>query len=171
MPAVLDALKTYFPGVDYHLVGHSAGGQLIGLMHNAKDIKSVFNFACSSGQLSNMKMPFKIQAHFFMNVFSPLSNLLFGYTKSDVVGMGEPLPKEAAQQWRLWCNGTGYVKTAFGRTVHHHLYDELDMPSFWTNASDDGIAINENVDDMLSVLPKLRRMPRKNIQTRSVWAI
>ena len=156
MPAVLEALKAAFPDQSYHLIGHSAGGQLVGLMHNAKEISSIFNFASSSGQLKNMKMPYVFKAHFFMNVFIPLSNLLFGHTKSQLLGMGEPLPKMVARQWRDWCNGQGYVKTAFGKTVNSHLYDELTTPSLWVNASDDDIAIDKNVADMLSVFKNIK---------------
>jgi predicted alpha/beta hydrolase len=156
MPAVLDELKKRYPDSKYHLIGHSAGGQLVGLMPNSHDFSSMFNVACSSGRIANMKMPFFIQAHFFMNVVIPLSNLVFGYTKSQWVGMGEPLPKKVAQQWAKWCNGQGYVKTAFGKSIHKHNYDTLDFPSMWLNAIDDQIAINENVDDMLEVFPKLK---------------
>ncbi|PKG79289.1 alpha/beta hydrolase [Shewanella sp. Actino-trap-3] len=155
MPAVLECLKEVFPNTNYHLVGHSAGGQLIGLMHNAMDISSMFNFACSSGQLKNMKLAYLIQAHFFMNFFIPFSNAMFGHTKSQWLGMGEPLPKDVAKQWQQWCNGQGYVKTAFGKTVHQHYYNELTLPSLWVNAVDDDIANNANVADMMSVFPKL----------------
>lgn len=155
MPAVLEQLKTAFPSTKYHLIGHSAGGQLVGLMHNAQELSSIFNVACSSGQLKNMAPLHSIKAHFFMNFFIPLNNALFGYTKTQWVGMGEPLPKAVAQQWREWCNSEGYVKAAFGKTIHHHLYDDLTTPSMWVNATDDDIAINANVDDMLSVFTKL----------------
>ncbi len=155
MTAALKQLQTAFPNTTYHLAGHSAGGQLIGLMPNAKNISSVFNVACSSGQLSNMSKTHQIKAHFFMNFFIPLSNLLFGHTKSQWVGMGEPLPKRVSQQWREFCNGEGYVKTAFGNTIHQHLYDDLTMLSLWINASDDEIANNANVADMLSVFTKM----------------
>ena len=155
MPAALEQLKREFPNTRYHLIGHSAGGQLFGLMPNANDISSVFNFASSSGRLKNMKLSYKFPAHFFMNFFIPVSNLLFGHTKSQWVGMGEPLPKQVARQWQIWCNGQGYVKTTFGKTVHQHWYDELTMPSMWVNAVDDQIAINENVADMVSVFTQL----------------
>ncbi|MCT8988338.1 alpha/beta hydrolase family protein [Shewanella phaeophyticola] len=155
MPAVLEHLKTTFPKIKYHLVSHSAGGQLIGLMPNAIDISSMFNVACSSGQLRNMRLLYQLQAHFFMNFFIPLSNGLFGHTKSQWVGMGQPLPKTVARQWQLWCNGQGYVKTAFGKTITQHCYDQLTLPSLWVNAVDDDIANNMNVADMMSVFPKL----------------
>ena len=156
MPAAFEQLKTTFPDCKYHLVGHSAGGQLVGLMHNADELTSMFNFACSSGCLSNMKMPYRMHGYFFMNIFIPLTNALFGHTKSQWMGMGEPLPKQVAKQWQEWCNGQGYVKTAFGKTVRTHLYDELSFPSMWINAVDDPIAIGENVSDMISVFKQLK---------------
>ena len=62
MSAVLDALHHEFADADYHLLGHSAGGQLIGLMANYAAISSVFNVACSSGRIKNMKLPYKLKA-------------------------------------------------------------------------------------------------------------
>lgn len=156
MPAIFEHLKAVFPSTRYHLIGHSAGGQLVGLMPNAVQLDSMFNFACSSGQLRNMRISQLVKAHFFMNIFIPLSNIIFGYTKSQWLGMGEALPKKVAQQWRNWCNGEGYVKTAFGQTVHTHLYHKLSMPSLWVNAEDDEIAVNKNVADMLSVFTSLK---------------
>ncbi len=151
MTASLNHLMRVFPDIKYHLVGHSAGGQLVGLMENAEDLTSIFNFACSSGSLRNMPYPFKLQAHFFMNIFIPLSNSLFGHTKSQWVGMGEPLPKIVASDWRRWCNGQGYVAMDFGSRILDHAYDELELPSLWLHASDDSIANVENVKEMIGV--------------------
>lgn len=153
MTAVLNQLQTSFPGLTYHLIGHSAGGQLVGLMENATQLSSMFNVASSSGWLKNMRMPFKLSAQFFMNFFIPVSNLLFGHTKSQWVGMGEPLPKDAAAQWQRWCNGGGYVATDFGAAIQEHLYDDIDFPSKWVYATDDEIAVYENVRDMVRVMP------------------
>lgn len=151
MTAVFEQLKTTFPKQSYHLIGHSAGGQLVGLMDNATEIKSMFNFAASSGSLRNMTYPFKLSASFFLNVFIPINNLLFGQTNSQWVGMGEPLPKRVAYQWKKWCNGKGYVETDFGKAIHRHLYDQLQFPSIWTYAKDDGIANHKNVQDMARI--------------------
>ncbi|MDO5639717.1 MAG: alpha/beta fold hydrolase [Neisseria sp.] len=151
MPAVLTRLQALFPATTYHLVGHSAGGQLIGLMPNAPDLRSVFNFGCSSGSVRNMPMPFRARAAFFMSVFIPVSNAVFGCARNEWVGMGETLPRHVARQWSEWCRGTGYIRTAFGREVTRHLYDRLDMPAKWLFAVDDDIATETNVDDMISV--------------------
>ena len=155
MPAVLDALQYEFPEASYHLIGHSAGGQLIGLMPNYAALSSIFNVACSSGRIKNLEMPYKLKAMGFMDAFIPLTNLVLGYTPADKIGMGEPLPRGVARQWREWCNGAGYIKTALGKTIHNHYYDELTMPSLWLGFSDDDIANSENIDDMIRVFPNM----------------
>ncbi|PWJ43014.1 alpha/beta hydrolase family protein [Sediminitomix flava] len=154
MRAVLEELKSQFPNQSYHLVGHSAGGQLVGLMENASELKSMFSFASSSGSLSNMEYPFKFSALFFLNFFIPFSNLFFGKTNSQWVGMGEPLPKKVASQWSKWCNSKGYVEADFGKEIKNHHYNTLSRPSMWLYATDDGIANHKNVNDMVRVFPK-----------------
>ena len=149
--AVLEDLQYEFPNARYHLIGHSAGGQLIGLMPNYQVLSSVVNIACSSGRIKNMEMPFKANAMLFMNGAITLGNLLLGYTPSDKFNMGEPLPRGVAKQWRDWCNGKGYIKTAFGETIFTHYYDQLNTLALWLNFSDDDIANAKNVEDMLAV--------------------
>lgn len=151
MSAVLDYLMQQFPNCDYHVIGHSAGGQLLGLMDNCAHVRSLFNFASSSGSLHNMDYPFKLNAYFFLNVFIPISNLLFGKSNCQWVGMGEPLPKKVARQWQQWCNGRGYVATEFGKEIQSHHYDSLTLPSMWVYATDDGIANSANVADMTRI--------------------
>jgi predicted alpha/beta hydrolase len=156
MSAVLEKLREHFPNTTYHLVGHSAGGQLVGLMENSQHLCSMFNYACSSGSIRNMHFPFKFQALFFMNFFIPLNNLLFRRTNSQWVGMGEPLPKTVAAQWSQWCNGSGYVAMAFGKEIEKHAYNQIDISSLWLHASDDPIANFANVKDMIRVFPNLK---------------
>ncbi len=155
MPAVLDALQDEFSDATYHLIGHSAGGQLIGLMPNYSALASVFNVACSSGRIKNMSMPYKFKAMGFMDAFIPLANLTLGYTPSDKIGMGEPLPRGVSRQWREWCNGAGYIKTAFGKSIQTHFYNDITMPSLWLGFSDDDIANSKNMDDMIRVFTKM----------------
>lgn len=155
-PAALKYLMEKFPKTSYHILGHSAGGQMVGLIPEWRKLTSIFNYACSSGNLKNLKFPFIIRGRFFMDVYIPMSNLIFGHTKSQWVGMGEPLPRMVAKQWSQWCNGGGYMKTAFGKTITEHYCDEFDLPAMWVNASDDDIANNANVDDMTAVYPKMQ---------------
>lgn len=63
-PAAISSLQQLFPNTSYHLVGHSAGGQLIGLAKKATKLSSIFNVASSSGQLRNMKLKDQFKSHF-----------------------------------------------------------------------------------------------------------
>ena len=54
-------------------------------------------------------------------------------------------------QWSKWCNGGGYVKTDFGKSIMTHYYNDITVPSLWINATDDDIANNKNVKDMMYV--------------------
>lgn len=159
MPCILDNLMSLFPNTSYHVIGHSAGGQLVGLMHNWKHIHSMFNFACSSGQLKNMSTKDRLLGLFFLNIFAPISNSVFGFTHAEWLGMGEPLPKGVAKEWKTWCNGQGYVETDFGKNITQHWYSDIDFPSYWLNATDDYIANDANVDDMTRVFSQLK--PRR----------
>jgi len=154
MSAVMERLMHEFPNTSYHIIGHSAGGQLVGLMKNAPALTSMFNIACSSGSLRNMHYPFKLQATFFLNIFIPLSNLIFGHSKCQWVGMGEPLPKMVGAQWSKFCNSDGYIRAELGHAIKDHFYDTLEIKSKWLYASDDGIANLKNVKDMVRVFRK-----------------
>ncbi len=113
------------------------------------------NFGSSSGSLKNSSPSFKWKSSFFLNVYIPVSNFIFGHTKSQWVGMGEPLPKLVAAEWSKWCNGEGYVKVDLdNQTIKEHFYDALTFNSLWLHASDDEIANYANVKDMIRVYSK-----------------
>ncbi len=156
MTAVLNEMKERFPENSYHLIGHSAGGQLLGLMDHAHEIKSMFNFACSSGYIGNIPYPYKISGSFFLRVFLPMSAFFMGQANNQWVGMGEPLPGNVARQWSRWCTGPGYVANDFGTTIDTHFYDKIDIPSKWVHATDDPIANLDNVKDMIRVYSQIR---------------
>ncbi len=156
MTAALECLKNKFPNKQYHLIGHSAGGQLAGLMKNAKEIRSMFNFGSSSGSLKYSKYPFRLKSSFWLIAYIPVSNLIFGHTKSQWVGMGEPLPRKVGSEWSRWCNGKGYVKVDLNSKIKEHLYDDLELNSLWVHAKDDDIANYDTVKDMIRVYSKIK---------------
>lgn len=156
MTAALEYLKEAYPDKEYHLIGHSAGGQLPGLMENALELKSIFNVASSSGSMSTLSGGFRLQSLFFLNFFIPLSNFLFGKTNSQWVGMGEPLPKKVASDWSRWCNGKGYVQVDLDTKIKEHHYREMELAALWIHPTDDEIANFENVKDMIRVFPNMK---------------
>ena len=71
MPAVLAFIQQHYTSLPVHLIGHSAGGQLAGLMPNAPELASLITYGSSSGCLRNFTGSYKYQAHFYMNIFIP----------------------------------------------------------------------------------------------------
>jgi len=156
LPAALKYLQQHKKGLPVHLVGHSAGGQLAGLMPNAAELTTLITYGSSSGSLRNFTGTYKYQAQFYMNVFIPVSNFLFGRTQSHWMGMGEPLPKGVGAQWRRWCNGQGYAETDFGESISEHSYAKLTQPALWIRATDDKIAPQANMQDIIRVYQNLQ---------------
>lgn len=153
--AVIREMSSRYPNHKLHWIGHSAGGLLFGLSPQYHRLASVFSVGASSGSLAGMKAVYRLKAKFFLNMLLPMSAWVFGVGRSDWVGMGEPLPRLVAQQWRDWCNASGYVASAFGKTVTEHYYDKLNMPALWLYASDDDIATTHNVQEMATVFSNM----------------
>ena len=152
MPAALDYLVDRFPDMPVHLVGHSAGGQLVGLMPNHRHLSSVVTISSSSGYIGNMGLKQRLFATIFLKIYFPLLAIVLGYVPARWLGWGEDLPKNIALQWADWCTKPGYVENAFGKDVTQHFYDKIDVPILWLTATDDPIATPANVDDMLRLL-------------------
>ena len=152
MPAALDYLVDRFPDMPVHLVGHSAGGQLVGLMPNHWHLSSVVTISSSSGYIGNMGLKQRLFATTFLKFYFPLLAIVLGYVPARWLGWGEDLPKNIALQWADWCTKPGYVENAFGQDVTQHFYNEIDAPMLWLTATDDPIATPANVDDMLRML-------------------
>ena len=128
MPAALDYLVDRFPGMPVHLVGHSAGGQLVGLMPNHRHLSSVVTVSSSSGYFKNMGFKQRLLAAVFLKAYIPLLANLLGYVPARWIGWGEDLPAKVALQWAAWCAKPGYIENAFGKDVTQHFYDEIDVP-------------------------------------------
>jgi predicted alpha/beta hydrolase len=153
MPAALDWLRQRSGADAVDLVGHSAGGQLIGLMPNHAAIRRVLMVSASSGHVWGLRMPYRIVAYGYLRVYLPVTARLLGYSPSHAIGMGEDLPAGVARQWSRWCLGRGYVANEFGRGITRHYYDEFRAPILSLYSNDDSIATPRNVDDLLRLFP------------------
>jgi predicted alpha/beta hydrolase len=153
MPASLDWLRQRTGAATVDLIGHSAGGQLVGLMPNHAALRRVLMVSASSGHVRGLRFPYRIAAYAYLWFYLPATARALGYSPSKVIGMGEDLPAGVARQWSRWCLRPGYVANEFGRGVTRHYYDEFRAPILSLYASDDSIATTRNVDDLLRLFP------------------
>ena len=153
MPAAADWLKQRTGADAIDLVGHSAGGQLVGLMPNHASVRRVLMVSASSGYVGGLRFPYRILAYGYLRIYLPATAFGLGYSPSRAIGMGEDLPAGVARQWSQWCLRPGYVANEFGRGVSRHYYDEFRAPILLLYATDDSIATSQNVADLLRLFP------------------
>lgn len=153
IPAAIDALIFKTKKDKVLLIGHSAGGQLLGIVPNFDKVAKVVAVSGSSGYVKGLKGRTKLMAPVMFNFIFPISNMLKGYGTTKILGMGENLPKNVAKQWAQFCHKPGYVKNAIGKTIFEDYHQLILCPITALWASDDEIATQANVNDLLSLYP------------------
>jgi predicted alpha/beta hydrolase len=141
--AALAYLKTRFPELPVLLLGHSVGGQYVGLIKNtAKKVKAMVTVNTSSGYHGGMTLKYKLRNFFFFNIIRPITLSIWGYGKLKAFGFMEDLPKNIYNSWRDWCSVPDYffdLKYA-SKVPGIEGYKNLDFPITVFRAADDDIA-------------------------------
>lgn len=156
MPAALDWLLAKTAAQQAHVIGHSAGAQLVGLMPNHQAVRSLTAVSASSGYIGNIRWPFRATAIGLMWGYIPLSVRLLGYAPAKWLGWGEDLPAGVARQWAAWCRRPGYVENSFGTEIQRHYYEAFQAPIAVVAAADDVLVTQCSIADWLRLLPNAR---------------
>ncbi|HEX4856038.1 MAG TPA: alpha/beta fold hydrolase [Limnobacter sp.] len=157
MPAALDFLLELTGQGSAILIGHSAGGQLFGLMHNHAKVRGVIAVAASSGHVENIRKDKRTAARMMLDWFIPVTSTVLGYVPAKRIGWGENLPAGVGRQWAKWCSRPGYVENDFADSIPKHWYSEFNSPIVFVHASDDEIATRPNVEDIMRLFPGARK--------------
>ena len=135
------------------LIGHSAGGQMMGLLPNHHHISRVVGVATSTGWLRGMRLGFRMKAYFGLRVAIPLGARLKGYAPTALLGLGENLPATVGVQWGQWCAAGGYATNAVKGQPQRDFHAQVRMPITVFHATDDDIANPTTVADLLRTFP------------------
>jgi len=141
MPAVLDWLEARFPSLPLLVLGHSVGGQQVGLMPNVHKLAGLVAVGSSGGYCNDMPLGYRLKTYFFLHIFSPLSHALLGYNAASRWGIMEDLPRSVVQDFRNWCHVPDYYFDArFAADLPPHQYHSLRLPVSVYWASDDPLS-------------------------------
>ena len=112
--AALDAtaavawMRERYHTLPLHYVGHSFGGQALGLLANNSEVSRALLIAAQAGYWKLMASPERYRVFALLNfVGIPLARLL-GYAPG-WSGLGEDLPKGVFEQWVRWVMSERYL--------------------------------------------------------------
>jgi predicted alpha/beta hydrolase len=104
---VLDHVRKTWPVLHIALVGHSFGGQALGLAPNAGEVSRALLIASQAGAIRLIQSPERYRVFALLNfVGRPLAWTL-GYMPA-WTGMGEDLPRDVFLEWTGWVMSRRY---------------------------------------------------------------
>jgi predicted alpha/beta hydrolase len=109
LEAVIQWTHNYYPGANIIVLGHSIGGQLIGLAPSATLLKRIVLVAAQSGYWKYWPGIRKYQMWANWNLLFPVLTRVVGYMPSKKFSGMEHLPKGVALQWGKWCSSVNYL--------------------------------------------------------------
>ena len=149
MTGVLEWLGEHFPLLPKYIIGHSIGGQLVGLMPNHAALRGVVMVASSSGYWRWLKTPTNFFSLLMWYGYVPISNAVFGYVPTKRWGLGEDLPAGVAREWSEWCKRKAYLTRFFDRNITSNYFRAVTCPILSLNFTDDPIANRRTVPELL----------------------
>lgn len=153
IPAAINVLLQKTSAEKVVLIGHSAGGQLLGIVPNYNKVAKVVAVSGSTGHVKGLKGRTKLLAPLMFKGIFPIARHTLGYGPTNAIGMGENLPKDVAREWAQFCSKPGYVINAIGKTVQEDFHPLIQTPITALWSSDDEIATYANVKDLLRLYP------------------
>lgn len=134
--SVIDAVKSQLPDAPLHWIGHSLGGQLLGLIPNRARIDRVVTVATGSGYWLENTWRTKSMVWWLWFVVVPISLRVAGYYPGKRLRKIGNLPRGVMAQWRRWCLSREYVVGAEGDRVRD-AYASVRIPMLSLSFTDD----------------------------------
>lgn len=142
LEGVLRFVEHAYPGRELAIVGHSVGGQLLGLAPSVAHAARVVTVAAQSGYWGHWPMLSKLAFVGLWYGVMPLTSKAVGYLPGQL-GIGEHLPRGVAEEWARWCRSEGYFTDD---DVPTGGYARLSAPLLAFSFSDDAYAPKAAVD-------------------------
>lgn len=155
----LCVLAGRFPELAPRVVGHSAGGQVVGLAPSAPSVERMLLIASQSGWQGHWSGWQRVQMSLLWRVAIPPIAELFGYLPG-FLGIGEDVPKGVAREWAWWGRDPRYLLRDGGE-ARRRAYAELRLPILAVSLSDDDYAPPAAVDGLLAIYSGARAEHRR----------
>lgn len=146
IPAVIAWTRRELQPRTISMIGHSAGGQLVGLAPNAGEIERLVLVASQSGSY-RLWSPGRREALGALWYLMPLVSRVVGYFPSPLFGLGsENLPHGVAEEWSRWGRSRDYLFDFHDAAG----YEALRVPLLAWSFEDDQYAPRVAVESLLA---------------------
>src|SRR3712207_3666282 len=152
---VIDWAAGRYPNARLGVIGHSFGGQAVGLAKNRGRVRRLVTVAAQSGYLGHWPRPQRYLYAALWYVAMPLATRVAGYFPARLFRLGEDLPRGVALQWARWCRTPAYL----GEWSGHRAFT---APILSIGFMDDPFAPPEAVQALLA---------RHGSKKRQTWLI
>ena len=150
MTAILAWTNTNYPDLKKIVVGHSMGGQLIGIMKNLDKIDKAYIIASGTGFWKDMpRSKLKTLMPLIFNFLIPVSTFIFGYANTKLFRQGENLPKGVALQWKKWCMNKTYWDSDFNMVVNRNSFESFHGSIVGISMEDDNFVSEKSKNKLL----------------------
>jgi predicted alpha/beta hydrolase len=148
------------------IVGHSFGGQLLGLVDLPARVRGIVLVGAQLGYFGHWPRPRSLVYGATWRAIVPAAVATLGYVPG-ALGLGVDLPGGVALEWAKWCSSPRYF-------LDHHedasaRLDAVDRPTLAYSFTDDEYAPRPAVDAFLATLPG-RRVIHRRFAPRDVGA-
>ena len=159
LAAMLVEARNADPSLPLLYVGHSLGGQVLGVTPGRENVAAAVTVNSGSGYYRlNDRIKWQVRLLWF--VLFPGLTPLFGYFPGRRLRMIGDLPRGVAEQWRRWCLHPEYL-LAEGDAWRRRMA-QFDAPILRYSFADDEL-INERATDSLHSFYSGARIERRHI--------
>lgn len=144
LEAVIQYAKKKHMDAKLCIMGHSIGGQLIGLAPSSKYANGIVLVAAQTGFWKLWRGFDRFKMFITWYVLIPVLTKLFGYFPGKKIGTSEDLPKDMALEWRKWCCSPNYLFDHVSNA--EQSYNSIKCPIHSYSAQDDNYAPKITVD-------------------------
>ena len=149
LEGALSWMQRAYPRVPQLLLGHSAGGQLVGLAPSARRLSGAAFIGSQLGWAGHWPWPARAVMWSMWHAFIPGLAAVAGYLPMRMLGQGEDLPAGVALEWAEWGRRRNYLFDALEPEVRE-AYGALRFPVRALHISDDLYAPRSGVEALAS---------------------
>ncbi len=145
--AMVAVISNRVAGKPLYWIGHSLGGQILGMVPNNRYITKAITIACGSGYWPENVPSLRWKAWWLWFIVAPLTTRLFGYFPGKRLRKVGDLPEGVMNQWRKWCLHPEYMVGVEGDNIRKK-YSEVDIPITSFSFTDDELMSEKNISSL-----------------------